>query len=269
MNMTYNDITSAPSKEVKVLTKALPASVENIVATTNIAKKIKLTWNKTSAEDFKVYNVYRARSLSGDFSGNYDLLMQTKETQFIDDIQEDGKDYFYRVSVVDTDNLESIYDIKSIHGKTLAKPITPSLVGVKMVNNNLEINWNSVDSRVKSFVVEKTIKKSWVNSTTEEFVDIQGKRFIDTKVEPKTTYYYKVFSVDAFSIRSEASLEVKFTTKENQGRVIKKEEIVQEMKEVKVAPRKVKVIEEVIEFEVVPEVKSVVTPMDDMSVSDL
>ena len=186
--------------------------------------------------------MYRASSIDG----NYKLITTTKATEFIDDIQEDGKDYFYRVSVVDTDNLESRHDEKSVHGKTLAKPLAPSLVAVQMQGKNLKIEWKSTDPRAKSFIVEKTIKKSWIDSKIEEFVDIKGQSFIDTKVEPKTTYYYKVYSVDAFSIKSEASMQVQYTTKANQGEVIQRE------------------IPKVIEKE-----QDTIRPMDDFSVSDL
>ena len=252
-SVTFNDITSAPSKEVKVLTKALPVSVFNIVASTDLAKKIILTWERSQVKDFARYNVYKASSIDG----SYDLVKVTTNTEFIDTIEEDGKDYFYRVSVLDTDNLESNHDEKSVHGKTLARPVTPSLVGVKMVGNNLEINWNSTDTRVKSFVVEKIRKKSWIESQKEEFVDIQGTVFVDTKIEPKMTYYYKVYSVDAFSIRSEASMEVEFTTKANQGRVIQKQEVQQ-------MPQMTPEVQQIIIKE-----ESVVSPMDDFSVSDL
>lgn len=240
--VTYNDIVSKPSKEVKVLTKALPLSLEHIVASSDLAKKINLTWEKSKAVDFSHYNVYRASS----FDGSYKLITTTKATEFIDNVDEDGKDYFYRVSVVDTDNLESKHDEKSVHGKTLVKPIAPSLVDVKMVGENLEINWKSTDPRVSSYIVEKIIQKSWIDSKTEEFVDIKGKLFVDTKIEPKTTYYYKVYGVDDFGVKSEPSMKVKFTTEANQGKVIERD-----------IPK------------VIKEEKNVVTPMDDISVSGL
>ncbi|MDB2562843.1 hypothetical protein N9X61_04490 [Sulfurimonas sp.] len=240
--VTYNDITSKPSKEVKVLTKALPISIDNIIASSDLPRKINLTWEQTKIPDFLHYRIYRASSLDG----SYREIMRTKSIEFIDNIDEDGKDYFYRVSVIDKDHLESRHDLKSVHGKTLSKPLAPSLVAVKMLGNNLEIQWKSTSQRVKSYIVEKTIKKSWIDSQTEEFVDIKGKNFVDTKVEPKTTYYYKVYSVDAFSIKSEPSMEVKFETKKNQGKVIQRE------------------IPKVIQKE-----QNVIKPMDDFDVSNL
>ena len=240
--LTYNDVVSKPSKEVKVLTKALPVSIENILASKNLAKKIKLSWEMPRVVDFSHFKVYRANSLDG----SYTPIVTTKSTEFIDAIEEDGKNYFYRVSVIDTDALESKYDEKSVHGKTLIKPIAPSLDAVQMQGDSLKIEWKSTDPRAKSFIVEKTIKKSWIDKKIEEFVDIKGNSFIDAQVEPKTTYYYKVYSVDEFSIKSEASIEVQFTTKVNEGKVIEIE------------------IPKVIEKK-----KDIIRPMDDFSVSDL
>jgi len=218
--VTYTDIISKPSAEVKVITKALPAQVENIVATKNLPKKIKLTWNATKSADFMHYNIYR----SDDIDGNYDLITSVKVSEFIDNIEEDGKDYFYRVSVIDKDDLESKNDVISIHGKTLVRPSTPALVEVKMVDNNLEISWRSDDTRIKSYNVTKRTSKSWLDTSTDEFTNIKGKTFIDTAVEPSTTYYYTVYSVDEFLILSEPSIEVKFTTSKLQGKVIKVQE---------------------------------------------
>ncbi|WP_455756384.1 fibronectin type III domain-containing protein [Sulfurimonas sp.] len=220
---TYNGITSNPSAEVKVVTKALPKQIENITATKNLPKKIQLTWSATKKVDFMHYNVYR----SEDIDGGYDLVISTKTNEYIDDIEEDGKNYFYRVSVIDKDELESTHDVNSIHGQTLPKPTTPSLVGAKMVGNNLEISWKTIDDRVKSHIVTKRVKKGWFASAGEEFVDIKGNTFVDTAIEPKTTYFYTVYSVDEFSIKSEPSIEVKFTTTQDQGKVIEIKENIQ------------------------------------------
>ena len=256
--VTYNDIISAPSKEVKVLTKALPTTIEHIIASTDLAKKIILTWEKTNIKDFSIYKVYRSSSIDG----SYDLVTSTKNTEFIDKLDRDGEDYFYRVSVVDKDGLESRYEERSIHGKTLSKPIAPSLLAARMIGNNLEINWKSSDPRVKSYVVEKLIKKSWIDSQNEEFININTKFFIDKRIEPMTTYYYKVYAVDAFKIRSEASTEVKFTTTAKQGRIIKvKKPNIQQVKINKPTIQSAPVQK--------PAEKSVVTPMDDFNMSNL
>jgi len=221
---TYTGITSEPSAEVKVVTKALPKRLDDITATKDLPKKIKLNWPKTKNPDFVHYNIYR----SDEIDGSYDLVISTKVNEFIDDIDEDGKNYFYRVSVIDKDGLESKHEVKSVHGKTLIKPMTPFLVGAKMKGTNLEISWKSKDTRVKSHIVTKKTKKSWINTKSEEFVDIKGNSFIDMAIEPKTTYFYTVYSVDEFGLKSEPSIEIKFTTTQGQGKVIQPKETTQQ-----------------------------------------
>ncbi len=248
--ITYNDVISKPSKEVKVITKALPKQVTNVLASNNLPKKIILNWNKANVKDFSHYNIYRADSIDG----SYALLTTSKDTQFIDNFEDDGEDYFYRISTVDKDGLESKYELESAHGKTLPRPISPSLVEVMMVGENLEIRWSSTDSRVKSHIVNKTIKKGWIDTKTEEFLDIKGTQFIDSSIEPNTTYYYEVYSVDEFSIKSDPSIEVKFTTTKEQGKVLEipKEEIKSNMNN-----------------QISSDKNNIVQPMDDLDVSSL
>jgi len=105
--LTYNDIVSNPSKEVRIVTKPLPEQVQNIKATDNLPKQIKVTWNQVNTKDFANYNLYRSQSIDG----NYDLIAKIKKLEFIDTIEEDGEDYFYQVSVVDKDDLESIHTL--------------------------------------------------------------------------------------------------------------------------------------------------------------
>ena len=249
--LTYNGITSKPSQEVKIVTKALPRAVENIRATKNLPKQIKLIWERVVVEDFSHYNIYRAERIDG----NYDLVLKAQDLEFVDKIEEDGKNYFYRVSTVDKDDLQSEYTLKSAHGKSLSKPITPSLVEAQMLGDNLEINWNSTDPRVKTFVVRKKSKFSWINITNEDFVGIKGTSFIDTSVAPETTYTYEVYSVDEFGIVSEPSIQVKYTTTKEEGKipVAKDENITPPQSEVTVPQ----------------DIQNVVQPMDDLDVSSL
>lgn len=211
--LTYNGIVSNPSQEVSIVTKPLPTPVESIKVTDNLAKQIKVTWNATNVKDLAYYNVYRSQKIDG----SYEVITKSQDLVFIDKIEEDGKDYFYRVNAVDKDGLESMSNSNSFHGKTLAKPTRPSLVGVQMIGNSLELRWSSSDARVKSFVVRKKTKITWMNTTTEDFINIENKSFVDTAIAPETAYSYEVYSVDEFGVLSEASIEVKYTTKKEEG----------------------------------------------------
>lgn len=207
--LTYDNITSTPSAIVKIVTKALPKTVMNIRATRNLPKKIKLNWNKTNTPDFSSYNLYR----SDDVDGTYKLIAKLKKNYYTDKCNEDGKQYFYRVSVKDKDGLESKHGINSIQGLTLLKPNPPAVVEVKFVNNKVKLSWSGLDSRTKTYTVNKRYKKSWHEEITEDFTDINGREFVDKNIKPNNTYYYKVYSVDKYGVKSEESREVEIESK--------------------------------------------------------
>lgn len=214
--VTYDDIVSKPSEVVKVVTKPLPQTVLNIIATNNMPKQIGVSWDSTSIKDFLNYNVYRSDSVDS----GYEVVAKTKESSYLDDVKEDGKYYFYRVSVVDKDGLESEHEKQSIQGMSLSKPEAPSLSEAVLVNDKIELKWSSNDTRIKSFIVMKKTQQGWFDVVKDEFVDIKGDKFTDSAIAPETTYYYKVVGVDEYAIRSKPSMEVKFTTTKTQGNVV-------------------------------------------------
>ncbi|MFA6191127.1 MAG: hypothetical protein WC665_02145 [Sulfurimonas sp.] len=215
--VTYDGLVSEPSEEVTTVTKSLPKSVANINATKDLPRKIKVSWNTVpSADGFISYNVYRSDKIDG----SYKLAKNMKDTVFIDLINEDGKSYFYRVSSVDKDGLESDNDKLSVLGQTLAKTNAPLISEAKIVDNKIIISWVGTDPTVISYTVVKK-QKGWFSSSTDEFVGIHDNTFVDSAIEPETTYIYKVYGVDNNTIKSDPSIETKFTTTKTQGKVIK------------------------------------------------
>jgi len=207
--VTYDGLKSKPSEEVKVITKELPHDVQNITATTNLAKKIEIRWSPSDVKDFLVYKIYRAKNVDG----TYEYIANINDNVYIDEINEDAKQYFYRVGVVDKDELESVSSNHSIQGTTLGKPMAPLLVEAQLLDSAIKISWGkSADARVKSYVVQKRYKKSMFKELTEDFEGIRDLEFIDSSIENAKTYYYKVFSVDENGIKSDASIEVMLET---------------------------------------------------------
>lgn len=251
--LTYDNITSFPSEMVKVVTKALPNSVKKITATSHMPKRIKVEWKASTAKDFSRYYVYRSLKVED----GYELVAKLHNNVFIDNIDVDGKEYFYRVSVVDTDNLESKYKNKSIMGVTLTKPSAPALIEAKLINNTVEILWSKTDPRTISYVVEKRYKRSWVEEITEEFEGVMGEKFIDINIEPDTKYFYKVYSLDQFAIKSEPSIEISLKSKP--------------APEVKTDSQPTKEDGVIVDTpsQSAPKTKDVVNPVQDLSVSEL
>ena len=213
--LTYDDMISNPSKVVTIVTKPLPKSLVQIKASKNLPKRIELSWEKTDIKDFANYNIYR----SGSTSIWYDLIVKTPNNYYVDEIDKDGKIYFYRVSVVDKDGLESNYKDLSIQGITLIKPTAPSMLEATIVNNKVKLKWKNTDKRVKSYIVLKKSNNSWISSDKEEFTNIKSTHYIDSNILPDSSYSYQIYSVDEFGIKSEPSIEVQVKTLKNQGKI--------------------------------------------------
>lgn len=208
---TYDGIISTPSKIVKVVTKALPISIANLKATTTLPKMIKLTWDSSKEKDFALYYLYRSDKIDG----KYTLIAKLHNNRFTDKIEEDGKAFFYRVSAVDNDGLESIHDKNSIEGMTLGAPAAPALVEAQLLENTIELKWSKTDPRSVSYVVVKKYKKGWFDEKVEEFTDIKSGHFIDKNIEPNSTYTYTVFALDKNAIKSQASSSAVIVTPES------------------------------------------------------
>ena len=249
---TFDDIVSSPSQIVKVITKALPKSVTKITTTKTLPKKIKLSWTKSAAEDFKFYHVYR----SDNIDGSYDLVATLHNNNFEDKISEDGKSYFYRVSTVDKDGLESKHEKLSIQGMTLPKPEMPAVVKAVEVGKTIEITWSNSDSRVKTYMVTKLYKKSWIDTVSEDYEGIKDKKFVDREIQAGSEYSYIVYSVDQNGIKSEPSIEIKIETKES-------DEIIPASKEA--------IPEEIVDAPVqqIEESKETISPVQDLDLNEI
>ena len=206
--VTFDEIVSSPSDIVEVITKSLPISIKNIKATTNLPRKIKVTWDKSTTEDFNRYYLYRAEKSDG----SYKLIAKLYNNIFIDSINEDAKEYFYRVSAVEKNGLESIHNKLSIQGITLMKPKTPTLLEARLIGGKIHIEWRNKDPRVKTFKVVRKTKTSWLKAITDEFHGIEGNKFIDADIGPNITYTYQVYGVDSYNIHSKPSIELEIRT---------------------------------------------------------
>ncbi len=201
--ITFDNIESQPSQIVQAVTKQLPSDIVGLSVTNNLPKKINLTWQKSNASDFDYYKLYRAESATGTLDYHGKLLTNS----FSDDVKEDGKQYFYRITVVDKDGLESDGSTPALQGITLSKPKMPDMIEAKILNNKAELRWSSSDRRVKSFTVVKTAKKGWFDTQIDEIRGITDTRFTDPNIYSGVVYKYQVMAVDEFNISSEPSVE--------------------------------------------------------------
>ena len=206
---TYDGIESRPSKVVKAFTKPLPKMVEGLKATTNLPKKIVLTWKKNPEPDIDHYNIYRSS-----FSKLFFMLhAKTKYNRYTDMIGKDGVTKFYKVTAVDKDGLESFKQDIPVMGSTLPKPEAPVIVSSDVKNGSVVIKWFSKDDRVKSFIVVKKENSGSLNEKEYKYTNIKSNFFIDKSVMPGIRYVYQVYGVDKYGIVSKPSEKIEIKIK--------------------------------------------------------
>lgn len=208
--LTYDNIRSEPSEVVKVITKPLPKEIEKLQATTSIAKQIKLSWDPSSADDHAYYKIYR--STSGE--GSYDYYVKLNETSFIDELDEDGKNYYYKVTSTDKDQLEGLQQSIPAHGSSLEKPNAPTLINAIVNNSSAVLTWKNNDTRTKTFTVIKKTKESWINWSSQEITGIIQNTYTVKDLKPDTEYKFEVVAIDENDISSEPTkaAEILFST---------------------------------------------------------
>ncbi|SFV51807.1 Putative fibronectin domain-containing lipoprotein [hydrothermal vent metagenome] len=214
---TFEGIVSTPSEIVKVVTKPLPPVITGLQATTDLPKKIFLTWNRSKYKDFERYYLYRAKRKDG----RYELIAKLYNNHFTDMVGEDGVSYFYKISQKDIDGLESKKDNYIVMGATLPKPIAPTLQDAKFNGKEIYLKWYKTDPRSVSYVVERHAKTGWFDEKIKNF-KTSKKEFIDRDIVAGTTYTYLVYAIDKYGIYSKPSNEVQVEVKELKVVPIKK-----------------------------------------------
>ncbi|MEA2111513.1 MAG: hypothetical protein U9P71_05645 [Campylobacterota bacterium] len=208
---TFDNLNSLPSDIVKVVTKALPDSITKISATSTIAKQITINWSPSTSKGIDYYNIYR----SSNKDGSYDLHVKSRQNSYNDMINEDGIEYYYKITAVDADGLESQLSSHYAYGSTLGKLKAPTNFSAKLVNKTVQLNWKSTDQRTRSFTIVKTTREGWLSKSTSKINGITKTELTDMNIVADTLYQYHVLAVDSNGIESKPSeiAEISFESK--------------------------------------------------------
>lgn len=202
---TFDGLETMPSALVKAQTKPLPAGILSLKATTNLPRKIALTWEPSKSNDVVKYNIYR----STDDQRGFDVIktVNAKTLNYEDFVNEDGKVYFYKVSSIDKDGLESNLNVNSVMGVTLNKLKKPVMTLAQIQGAKAILNWQAGDDRAVSYTVYKTIKEGFFKDKTIKYQDITALRFEDKDIVRGVQYSYAIQAVDKNGIHSEITKE--------------------------------------------------------------
>jgi fibronectin type 3 domain-containing protein len=193
---TYDGLVSNPSEIVEAGTKPLPKPIENLKATATLPKKIVLNWDASSEKDFIYYKVYRALNPLL----FYTYRAKTVEPTFEDLISENGQVYYYKVTAVDKDGLESYRQENAVVGSTLGVPLEVVITSSNQDDRSVNISWSTQDNRAVKYNVIKEFK-----SQKQVITGINAKSFIDRDVVKGVEYKYSVVAIDEYGLASKPS----------------------------------------------------------------
>lgn len=197
---TFDGVVSRPSEVVEARSKPLPRSISGVNATTNLPKKINLTWNASTESDFAYYKVYRSPTSSL----LYSFYGKTLNTEFEDLVNDNGKKYYYKVVAVATDGLESKMPDSPIVGSTLAPLSAPVVSTARYDGSVVSFAWNGDENAIK-YTVTKEFELSG-KTQKQSFTGIFESNFIDQEtVVPGVEYKYNITAIDKYGIASKPS----------------------------------------------------------------
>ena len=181
-----------------------------------IGGEVNLEWNAPGFNGgwpILEYNIYRGPS-----EDNLTLLAAVEGTSFIDDTAERGITYFYSVSAANALGEGGISAVLSILIPELTGPSSPLDLMLSEVDEGVRLSWQETlddgGSPITGYVVMRGAESGNLSILAELGTEVE---YIDTDVEPGTTYYYTVYAVNAIGPGASTS-EVTITTAEETPR---------------------------------------------------
>lgn len=202
--VTFDGIISNVSTITSATTKPLPGQIKSLDVTTDLPKVIQLSWGKSDTKDVVAYNIYRSSSATGSYSKL--ATAPIGHNRFDDIIREDGEIYFYKITTVDKDQLESRKEnLVPVMGSTLAKPQMPQITLAMIEGNKMVLNWIARDDKTVSYNIYKRSKVSWSTSKEILIPNVTGLRFEDPDVVRGVEYAYRLQAIDKHGLLSETT----------------------------------------------------------------
>jgi len=208
---TYDGVATPPSNIVTAHSKPLPLTpVINVPPTINEPRKIKVVWfdpnkNRTIVK----YNIYTSLFKDTLFTKH----ASTVKNYYIDNIPEDGKVVYYKVTAVDIDGLESPLPKKAAMGRTKPNSNAPTITEYTIVDGRVVIKWIPPARGIKKYTVIKRYLGKYFVPKTLKITDIKGTMFVDKDIKLGKTYKYQVIGIDSDGIPTKPSHEISITIK--------------------------------------------------------
>lgn len=201
-----NGYLSPPSRDVAGSTRKRAQAINNLVVSRNLQKSISISWNEPLNPPYpiKMYKIYA----SDELNGNYSQIGESNQNNFIENDLKDGQIRYYKISIIDNDDIEGDLTPTGFLGQALPLPPRPEIKTSIIRDNAIVITWEINSNRSYTF----SVCKSGDNIQRVCFDNIIKKGFIDRDVQPGVQYVYEIYSDDVKNnIKSEASSPIRLS----------------------------------------------------------
>ncbi len=167
---------------------------------------VQLGWDAVDGAD--TYNVYRSTSSGVDGSGS-PLDTGIDQSSYTDGTAENGKEYFYAVSAVASEDGESAESDASRDAEAIPFAAPSGLEGTSR-NSEVALSWD-VAAGAETYSVYRSTSSTGGAEGEPLATGVAETSFADSTAENGTKYYYRVTSVNPSGAESDASSEVEKT----------------------------------------------------------
>ncbi len=172
---------------------------------------LKLYWQANTDVDFLSYKVYRSTNAEVDSTSLLiDVFLEQNTTEMTDENLQDATTYYYRVYVVDTQELSSGSNIVSATTGSNLPPTAVDLAAPVVVDEyNLSLSW--AQSNDQAFASYRLFRSTGSNVTNEGIPVFIGTAhdetyYLDNGLTSSTTYYYRLYVYDTFGHSSGSNI---------------------------------------------------------------
>ncbi len=189
-----------PSDPVQATTKPPPLPPVEVKIPQGGIRRAQIGWKKNTELDVNRYRVWRASVTPRDMQ----QIAGTEKTDYLDTDLQPGTLYYYSLTAVDDDGLQSA---KSLPVETRTRPLPPTPTNLHVTaeqnqGGQVRLEWNArglePNPRLTFIIERQTPFFGGLGSWTEREIGVDTLYFVDRDVEPgkSKTYRYRVMSVD-------------------------------------------------------------------------
>ena len=199
MDNSYNR--SKYSEPIYVRMRDLSAPAVPIMYEATVENNaVNMVWSKNSDLDFKHFEISRGTRVNDSSFGNYAVISNSRESNFIDRTIVSNTEYDYLISAIDSSNNRSESASRIVFNKESKKAEVIQNFEAQKSDNSIRLKWSNPN---------KLIIQLFRKEETGTFIPISNK-FSGDSIEDKDvikgkTYSYKIISIgDEDDVMSEA-----------------------------------------------------------------